>query len=151
MTDAGPGDSELPSCGLGSVWTRRTSLACPAMADGALADLLDAYRDAPSLEEAERVLRALESSPDGDEIRVGDLYDNLAEVAAEEGDFERAVRTQRRALELGCEMPTLGREMLGWYLMKAGERDVGEAEFAALRSRARRRLRAADDSRQRSL
>jgi tetratricopeptide (TPR) repeat protein len=34
-------------------------------------------------------------------------------------------------------MPDLGRQMLGWYLMKAGQRAAGEAEFDALRSELR--------------
>jgi tetratricopeptide (TPR) repeat protein len=43
------------------------------------------------------------------------------------------VRAQRRALEHGCRHPDLGREMLGWYLLKAGEREEGESTFTALR------------------
>lgn len=99
-----------------------------------LADsLLDTYRHAPTLESATEALEALERcSRDGDPP-IGDLYDELAELAAEEENFELAVRAQRRAVELGCEMPRLGREMLGWYLMKDGWRAAGEAEFEALR------------------
>ena len=96
------------------------------MAVGALGELLDAYREAPTLEEAEWVLREIERAEGAREVSVGDLYDNLAEVAADEGDFALAVRAQRRALELGSEMPVLGREMLGWYLMKDGQRLAGE-------------------------
>lgn len=105
------------------------------MAGGALEELLDEYREVPTLVEAERVLREIERSERAREVSVGDLYDNLAEVAADERDFALAVRAQRRALELGCEMPVLGREMLGWYLMKDGRRLDGEAEFEALRSK----------------
>jgi tetratricopeptide (TPR) repeat protein len=94
--------------------------------------LLDSYRDASTLGEAERALRDLERSAPG-EVPIGDLYDELAELAAEEGDFGLAVRAQRRALELGCEMPRLGRQMLGWYLMNDGQRAAGEAEFDAVR------------------
>lgn len=40
-------------------------------------------------------------------LPLGDYYDELAEVAGEEGDFPLAVRAQRRAIELGCELPEL--------------------------------------------
>ena len=99
----------------------------------AVDELLEAYREASTLEEAERVLRSIERSEHAREAGVGDLYDNLAEVAADEGDFGLAVRAQRRAIELGCELPLLAREMLGWYLLKDGQRRAGEAEFDALR------------------
>jgi tetratricopeptide (TPR) repeat protein len=95
--------------------------------------LLDAYLGAPALEEAERALEALEQSPPVSGAPVGDLYDELAEAAANDGDFALAVRAERRAVELGCEHPLLAREMLAWYLIKDGQRMVGEAEFAALR------------------
>jgi tetratricopeptide (TPR) repeat protein len=95
--------------------------------------LLDTYRHAPTLEEAEQALEALERCAYDDAPPIGDLYDELAEIAAENENFGLAVRAQRRAVELGCEMPTLGREMLGWYLMKDGRRTAGEAEFDALR------------------
>jgi tetratricopeptide (TPR) repeat protein len=98
------------------------------------ASLLDTYRHAPTLEAAEQALQGLERCAEDCDPPIGDLYDELAELAAEEDDYELAVRTQRRALELGCEMPDLGRQMLGWYLMKAGQRATGEAEFDALRS-----------------
>ena len=42
------------------------------------------------------------------------------------------MRAQRAALHHGCEMPRLGREMLGWYLLRDERREAGEAEFAAL-------------------
>lgn len=99
----------------------------------AIDELFVAYREAPTLEEAERVLRSIELSEHAREAGVGDLYDNLAEVAADEGDFGRAVRAQRRAIELGCELPVLARQMLGWYLLKDGQRRAGEVEFDALR------------------
>ena len=104
------------------------------MAGGAVEELLRAYREVPALLEAERVLREIERSEGAREVNLGDLYDNLAEVAADEGDFALAVRAQRRALDLASEMPVLGREMLGWYLMKDGRRLAGEAEFEALRT-----------------
>lgn len=96
-------------------------------------DLLAAYVEALTLEEAEQALQAIEGSEQAGELRVGDLYDELAECAANEDDFALAVRAESRALALGCDMPKLAREMLGWYLMKDGQRLAGEAEFEALR------------------
>jgi len=96
--------------------------------------LLDTYRHAPTLEAAEQALEALESCAHDGDPPIGDLYDELAELAAQEENFGLAVRAQRKAVELGCDMPRLGREMLGWYLMKDGRRAAGEAEFDALRT-----------------
>jgi tetratricopeptide (TPR) repeat protein len=96
--------------------------------------LLDTYRHAPTLEAAEQALEALESCAHDGDPPIGDLYDELAELAAQEENFGLAIRAQRKAVELGCEMPRLGREMLGWYLMKDGRRVAGEAEFDALRT-----------------
>lgn len=121
-------------CTLGPPCCRRRAGYRARVAGTAGDELLEAYREAPTLEEAEQVLGSIEGSGRAGEVGVGDLYDNLAELAAEEGDFGLASRAQRRALELGCEMPVLGREMLGWYLMKDGQRPAGEAEFEALRN-----------------
>jgi tetratricopeptide (TPR) repeat protein len=96
--------------------------------------LLETYRRAPTLEAAEQALEALERRAYDSDPPIGDLYDELAELAAEEENFGLAVRAQRRAVELGCKMPKLGREMLGWYLMKDGRRAAGEAEFNSLRA-----------------
>jgi tetratricopeptide (TPR) repeat protein len=98
--------------------------------------LLDTYRHAPTLEAAEQALEALERCAYDNAPPIGYLYDELAEFAAQEENFGLAVRAQKRAVELGCEMPRLGREMLGWYLMKDGRRAAGEAEFDALRGEA---------------
>ena len=68
------------------------------------------------------------------DLELGECYDGLAEVAADAGDLELAVRAQRRALEHGCREPALARQMLGWYLLEAGEREEGEAVFAAARA-----------------
>jgi tetratricopeptide (TPR) repeat protein len=95
--------------------------------------LLDTYRHAPTPEEAEQALKALEGRAYDNAPPIGDLYDELAELAAQAKNFGLAIRAQRRAVVLGCEMPELGREMLGWYLMKDGRRAAGEAEFDALR------------------
>jgi hypothetical protein len=52
----------------------------------------------------------------------------------EQGDYACAVRAQGRAVELGCDDPDLGREMLAWYLLKAGKKAQGEAAFLELRA-----------------
>lgn len=96
-------------------------------------DLLGAYEEAPSIDEAERILDQLAAESPA-EVELGDLYDDLAEAAAEEEDFAVASRLQRKAIEHGCEHPELAREMLGWYLLKDGQRDAGEALFAELRA-----------------
>jgi predicted Zn-dependent protease len=41
------------------------------------------------------------------------------------------VQAQQLAIEHGCRTPDLARNMLGWYLLKAGKKDEGEAIFAA--------------------
>ena len=96
-------------------------------------ELLRAYEKAPTLAEAERALSGLGERGVPQSVRLGDLYDELAMLAAEEDDFELAVRAQRRACEIGCEFHEQAREMLGWYLLKAGNTAAGEALFAELR------------------
>lgn len=99
-----------------------------------VSELLSVCENADALAEAEDALdriAAMEPLPD---IPLGDYYDGLAEVAGEEGDFPLAVRAQRRAIEHGCEHPELAQDMLAWYLLKAGDRDEGEAAFAKLRA-----------------
>ena len=95
-------------------------------------DLLHAWERAESLDDAESALDALAAvgAPDG--IALGDLYDQLAEEAADRLDLAMAVRAQRAALHHGCEHAQVAREMLGWYLLKDGHREAGEAEFAAV-------------------
>src|SRR3954453_18009520 len=92
-----------------------------------ISELLSIYQTTADLGEAENALdriAAMEHPPD---LELGECYDGLAEVAAEEDDYPLAVRAQRRALEHGCQFHDLAREMLGWYLLKAGEREGGEA------------------------
>ncbi len=89
---------------------------------------LAAYQRAETVAEAERALDALPDLPE-----VGDLYDDLAVAAVEaDRDYCAAARLQRKALEHGCTHATLGRQMLGWYLLRDGQHAAGEAEFAAL-------------------
>lgn len=93
---------------------------------------LERFRMTTSLEEAEFALDAIAEDEYPGDLALGDLYDSLAEAAAEEDDYARAVRTQRKAIELGCDYPDLGREMLAWYLLKDGQTDAGEALFREL-------------------
>lgn len=100
----------------------------------AVDELLETFEATTTLPDAERALELIAASDYPDDLRLGEMYDGLAEVAAEVGDFTCAVRTQRRALELGCDYPELGREMLAWYLLKDGRAEEGEALFAQLRA-----------------
>jgi tetratricopeptide (TPR) repeat protein len=100
---------------------------------GQTLDLLNVYEEASSCAEAERALDALRENGVPVGVELGDLYDDLATAAGEEGDFLSAARVQRRAWELGCERPDIAREMLGWYLLKAGDVEAGEEHFARLR------------------
>lgn len=99
-----------------------------------VAELLSNFESAGTLAEAEDALDRLAAMEPPASLSLGDCYDGLAEGAAEEGDYSLAVRAQRRAVELGCENPELGREMLAWYLLKAGDREQGEEAFAKLRA-----------------
>jgi len=80
-------------------------------------DPLDGYQEAETTAEAESALDRLAVAPGQAPEFLGDLYDELATEASEEGDYEVAVRAQRKALDWGCEMPDLARRMLGWYLL----------------------------------
>jgi tetratricopeptide (TPR) repeat protein len=97
-------------------------------------ELLSIYENAEGLAEAQDALDRIAAIGPDDELPLGDYYDELAEVASEEGDFALAVRAQRRAIELGCELPELAEDMLAWYLLKSGDREEGEAAFARLRA-----------------
>lgn len=98
-----------------------------------VSQLLKIYETTEELAEAEDALDRIAAMEPATDLRLGDCYDDLAEAAAEESDFSLAVRVQRRAIEHGCEYPNLAQDMLGWYLLKAGERDEGEVLFAKLR------------------
>jgi tetratricopeptide (TPR) repeat protein len=99
-----------------------------------VSELLATYESADALVEAEEALDQIAAMESPADLPLGDYYDGLAEVAAEEGDFSLAVRAQRRAIEHGCELPELAWDMLAWYLLKAGDRDEGEKVFARLRA-----------------
>lgn len=97
-------------------------------------ELLSTYEETESLAEAERALDAVAEQGIPEEVSLGDLYDQLAEVAVEDGDLALGIRAQRRAIELGCEYLELARDMLAWYLLKDGQRAAGEAAFSELRA-----------------
>jgi tetratricopeptide (TPR) repeat protein len=97
-------------------------------------ELIDAYEAAATLAEAEQALTDLRASGESDPDELGELYDELATAAAEEDDFELAVRAQREAIGFPYRHRRIGEEMLGWYLLKAGQRAEGEAHFERLRA-----------------
>lgn len=96
-------------------------------------ELLELYEEAATCAEAEDALDQLKDCGVPAGVSLGDLYDELASAAAEDGDYALAARVQRKGFELGCERPDIAREMLGWYLLKAGEVEAGEENFASLR------------------
>jgi tetratricopeptide (TPR) repeat protein len=97
-------------------------------------DLLERYRRADTTVDAERVLDQFLAHEADLPVPIGDLYDELAEAASEEGDCRLAARLQRKALDAGCANPVLAREMLGWYLIKSGAQEEGERVFGELRA-----------------
>jgi tetratricopeptide (TPR) repeat protein len=99
-----------------------------------VSELLLIFESTEDLEEAEDALGRIAAMERPADLELGECYDGLAEVAADAGNLELAVRAQRRALEHGCREPDLARQMLGWYLLEAGEREEGEAVFAAARA-----------------
>lgn len=97
-------------------------------------DLLERYRQARTTVDAERVLDELAVHGAGLPLPIGDLYDELAEAAAEENDYDAAAQLERKALEGGCTGPVVAREMLGWYLLKSGALEEGERVFGEVRA-----------------
>lgn len=98
-----------------------------------VAELLKTFESTEDLQAAEDALDRIAAMERPADLELGECYDGLAEAAAEWGDLGLAVRAQRRAIEHGCRHLDLAREMLGWYLLEAGEREEGEAVFAAAR------------------
>jgi len=94
--------------------------------------ILEPYVNAATLEEAARELDRLADRADGLPVLLGDLYDELAEYAADEDEHELAAQLERKAIAAGCGQPSVAREMLGWYLLKAGATAEGEAVFREL-------------------
>jgi tetratricopeptide (TPR) repeat protein len=99
-----------------------------------VSELLLIFESTEDLGEAEDALDRIAAMERPEELELGECYDSLAEVAADAGELELAIRAQRRALEHGCREPALARQMLGWYLLEAGEREEGEAIFGAARA-----------------
>jgi tetratricopeptide (TPR) repeat protein len=97
-------------------------------------DVLEPFRQAETVADAERVLDALAVLGADRPDPLGDLYDELAEEAANEADYEAAARLERKALDAGCTSPVVAREMLGWYLLKSGDVEQGERVFGDLRT-----------------
>jgi tetratricopeptide (TPR) repeat protein len=99
----------------------------------AVADaVLQPYIDAPTLTEAEQELDRLAHRDAELPVPLGDLYDELAGAAAEDDEYELAARLEAKAIEAGCRYQFLAREMRGWYLLKAGSTEAGEALFREL-------------------
>lgn len=94
--------------------------------------LLEAYGAARTAAEAERALDALAAHGAPPELELGERYEELAAVAAEDGDHGLAARAQRKAIEHGCVNPWVAREMLAWYLLRDGQRVAGEFAFASM-------------------
>jgi hypothetical protein len=59
-------------------------------------------------------------------VLLGDLYDELAQAAAEDDQYELAARLEAKAIAAGCRDRLVAREMRGWYLLKAGATKEGE-------------------------
>ena len=94
--------------------------------------ILQPYIDAPTLVEAEAELDRLAGRNAELPVPLGDLYDELAEVAADEDEYELAARLEAKAIEAGCRHRSVAREMRGWYLLKSGATEEGEAVFRKL-------------------
>jgi hypothetical protein len=87
-------------------------------------ELLTRLRSAPSAEEALAVLDQLAGVEPAVPV-LGDLYEDVAERLAGDDAFAAAADAQRKAIEHGLEPD--GRELLAWYLLKAGEREQAGA------------------------
>jgi Domain of unknown function (DUF4160) len=94
--------------------------------------ILQPYIDAPTLLDAERALDRLAGHGDELPVPIGDLYDELAEAAANDDEYEMAARLEAKALAAGCRQRFVASEMLGWYLLKCGATEDGEAVFREL-------------------
>jgi hypothetical protein len=94
--------------------------------------ILQPYVDARTLTEAEEELDRLAHRGDELPVPLGDLYDELAEAAAENDQYELAAQLEAKAIEAGCRQPLVAREMRAWYLLKAGDAEEGEALFREL-------------------
>jgi tetratricopeptide (TPR) repeat protein len=96
-----------------------------------VSQLLSLYETTDSLTEAKGALDQIAAMDQVPDVDLGGRYDLIAETAAEYGDYVLAVQAERLAIEHGCPERDLAQRMLGWYLLKIGEVDEGEAVFAA--------------------
>ena len=94
--------------------------------------IMQPYVDAPTLLDAEQELDRLAGLRDELPVPLGDLYDDLAEAAANDDEYALAARLEAKALEAGCRERLVAREMRGWYLLKAEDTEAGEAIFREL-------------------
>jgi tetratricopeptide (TPR) repeat protein len=94
--------------------------------------ILRPYVDAQTLLEAEGELDRLAHRSDELPVPLGDLYDELAGAAADADDYVLAARLEEKAIEAGCRQRFVACEMRGWYLLKAGATQEGEAVFREL-------------------
>jgi predicted Zn-dependent protease len=94
--------------------------------------IMQPYVDAPTLLDAEQELDRLAGLRDELPVPLGDLYDDLAEAAANDDEYALAARLEANALEAGCRERLVAREMRGWYLLKAEDTEAGEAIFREL-------------------
>lgn|GEM_PF-2983533 len=94
-----------------------------------VSELLSLYETTESLTEAMAALDRIAAMGRPADLDLGECYDELATAAADCDDYGLAVRAQRCALEHGCRLPDLARDTLGWYLLKAREKEEGEAIF----------------------
>ena len=89
-------------------------------------ELRTAYDEAKTGEEALAALDAIAGDGSAREgLPLGDLYDNVADRLAAEDRWEAAAAAERKALEHGFAGVPDGREMLAFYLLKAGQEDEG--------------------------
>lgn len=96
-----------------------------------VSELLSLYETTESLTEAKAALDRIAAMEHPADLELGERYDGLAEAAADAGDYELAVQAERLAVEHGCRRPDIAEDMLGWYLLKVGQKEEGEAVFAA--------------------
>src|SRR5918992_1153662 len=71
--------------------------------------ILQPYVDAPTLPEAEAELDRLAGRNAELPVPLGDLYDELAEAAANDHEYEQAARLEAKAIEAGCRDPFVAR------------------------------------------
>ena len=89
-------------------------------------ELRTAYDEAKTGEDALAALDAIaEDGSAAQGLPLGTLYDDVADRLASEEKWEAAVGAQRKALDHGYKGMPDGREMLAFYLLKAGAEDEG--------------------------